>query len=246
VPLLDHFRPPLREERHWEGFHSRWANAFVDALNEHLLPPGYYAEANIHFGANVEIDAATFQRQSPAAAGKGPATATLPARVWTPPAATLILPIAFPETFEVRVLSTEAGPTLVAAVELVSPSNKERAEHRRTFALKCASYLVQGVGLIVVDIVTSRHFNLHDEMARLLPGGDSFLFPASPPLYAAAYRPVRRGEADLADSWLVPLAVGQSLPSMPLALMDGPCLPVDLDAAYAETCRKLRLTGDGH
>ena len=23
MPLLDHFRPPLSERRHWEGFHSR-------------------------------------------------------------------------------------------------------------------------------------------------------------------------------------------------------------------------------
>jgi hypothetical protein len=75
---LDHFHPPLRDERHWEGFHSRWANALVDALNEELLPPGYYAEATIHFGANVEIDAATFQRGSSTGPANGPTTATLP------------------------------------------------------------------------------------------------------------------------------------------------------------------------
>ncbi len=242
MPLLDHFHPPLREERHWEGFHSRWANALVDVLNEELLPPGFFAEAHIHLGARVEVDAATFQRQQPAGPGNGPATATLPARVWTPPEPTLALPVAFPDTFEVRVVGTEAGPTLVAAIELVSPSNKDRAEHRRAFALKCASYLAQGVGLIIVDVVTSRGFNLHDEMVRLLPGGEVFLFPAAPALYAAAYRPVRRDEADRAETWLVPLAVGQPLPTLPLALDAETSLPVDLEAAYAETCRKLRLS----
>lgn len=101
MPLLDHFHPPLREERHWEGFYSRWANALVDALNEKLLPPGYYAEAHIHSGAHVEIDAATFQQHSSSAPGNGPAVATLPARVWAPSALDLFLPIAFPDTFEV-------------------------------------------------------------------------------------------------------------------------------------------------
>ncbi len=240
MPLLDHFHPPLRDTRHWEGFHSRWANALVDILNQESLPEGYYAEANIHLGANVEVDAAAFQRE-PAGPTNGSATATLPARVGSPTQPTLVLPLAFPDTIEVRVFGTESGPALVAAIELVSPANKDRPEHRRAFALKCASYLVQAVGLIVVDVVTTRHFNLHDEMVRLLPGGETFLFPGGPSLYAAGYRPVRQGEAGAAESWLVPLQVGEALPSMPLALTGGPTISVDFEAAYAETCSKLRI-----
>src|SRR4051794_27866536 len=38
MPLRDHFHPPLSEERHWEGFHSKWANVLVDELNQTLLP----------------------------------------------------------------------------------------------------------------------------------------------------------------------------------------------------------------
>jgi hypothetical protein len=72
VPLLDHFHSPLREERHWEGFYSRWANAIVDALNDYLLPPGYYAEAHIHLGSNVEIDGAAFQQLSQPNPTNGP------------------------------------------------------------------------------------------------------------------------------------------------------------------------------
>jgi hypothetical protein len=242
MPLLDHFHPPLSEERHWEGFHARWANALVDVLNESLLPPGYYAEAHIQLGTRVEIDAATFQQNLSTDPANGPATATLPARIWAAPEPTFHLPIAFPDTFEVGIVSTEAGPKLVAAIELVSPSNKDRPEHRRAFAIKCANYLVQGISLIIVDVVTSRNFNLHDEMARLLPGGESFLFPATPSLYAAAYRPLRSAAAGEAATWLATLAIGQSLPSMPLALSDELCLPIDLEAAYVETCGKLRLS----
>jgi len=242
VPLLDHFHPPLSEERHWEGFHSKWANALVDALNEDLLPPGYFAEPHIHFGARVEIDAATFRRRSPAGAAEAPAAvATAPVRTWTPPEPTVVLPTAFPDTFEVRVVNTDAGPTLVAAIELVSPGNKDRPEQRRSFALKCGSYLVQGVGLIVVDVVTARHANLHDDMVRLLPDGDALLFPAQPSLYAAAYRPIRREDKDEVDTWLTPLAVGQRLPVLPLALTVEICLPVDLETTYIDACRKLRL-----
>lgn len=244
MPLLDHFHPPLSEERHWDGFHSKWANVLVDALNETLLPPGYFAEPHVHIGAPVEIDAATFERghtDGPARTPDG-ATATLPVQVWSPSAPTLVMPAAFPDTFEVRVFRTEAGPTLVAAIELVSPANKDRPESRRTFAVKCASYLCQGISLIVVDIVTSRHVNLHDEMVRLLPNGDSFVFPKNPLVYAAAYRPIRRDQADQVDIWLSPLTTGQPLPVLPLALTAELCLPINLETTYVDACRKLRYS----
>src|SRR5262249_16689860 len=241
VPLLDHFHPPLSEERHWEGFHSKWANVLVDELNQTLLPEGYFAEPHVHLGPRVEIDAATFSGQRPPtvqAGDGGPGAA--PVRGWSSQP-TLVMPAVFGDTFEVQVVSTEAGPTLVAAIELVSPRNKDRPDARRAFAVKCASYLGQGVSLILVEVVTSRHANLHDEVARLLPGGDPYLFPASPSLYAAAYRPVRRDEKEQIDTWLVPLRVGGSLPVLPLALTSELILSIDLEATYTEACRKLRL-----
>ena len=45
---------------------------------------------------------------------------------------------------EVRTLATDTGPKLVAAIELVSPGNKDRPAERRAFAIKCASHLAQG------------------------------------------------------------------------------------------------------
>jgi len=243
MPLLDHFHPPLSEERHWEGFHSKWANVLVDELNETLLPSGYFAEPHVHMGARVEIDAATFESESvPDRPARNGATAVLPVRTWAPPEPTLIMPAAFPDTFEVRIIDTEAGPRLAAAIELVSPANKDRPEHRRAFAIKCASYLCQGISLIVVDVVTSRSGNLHDEIARLLSNDGSFLFPAGPSLYTTAYRPIRRDKAEQTEVWLAPVAVGRPLPVLPLALTAELCLPIDLEATYVDACRKLRLS----
>jgi hypothetical protein len=77
----------------------------------------------------------------------------------------------------VEILSTEGGRTLVAAIELVSPGNKDRATKRRLFAAKCASYLSRGVGLVVLDVVTSRQGNLHNELADLLLLDAAFRIP---------------------------------------------------------------------
>src|SRR4051794_2579402 len=47
MPLLDHFHPPLLGQRHWEGFHGWWAAAIAGSLNDHLLPPEYFAEFQV-------------------------------------------------------------------------------------------------------------------------------------------------------------------------------------------------------
>jgi len=170
MPLLDHFHSPLAPRRHWESFHVNWAGAMADALNEHLLPEGYFAEEHAQIGARVEIDVATFDDSRSSSPGGGPIT-TLPARVWAPPAAAMVIPAAFPDRFEVLVFESEGGAQLVAAIELVSPANKDRDAHRQAFAIKCASYLCQGISVIVIDIVTSRRANLHNEMMRLMGHG---------------------------------------------------------------------------
>jgi hypothetical protein len=147
----------------------------------------------------------------------------------------------FPDTFAVRVFSTAAGLTLVAVIELVSPGNKDRPAERRAFAAKCASYLAQGVSLIVVDVVTSRHANLHDDLMRFLDAAPDRDFPVGVNLYAVAYRPVRRGEREEIDLWLRPLAVGEPLPTLPLRLTGDLFVAVDFEATYQEACRRRRL-----
>src|SRR5262249_17076010 len=165
-----------------------------------------FAEEQTHAGAGVEIEMSTQEQAGSAARPNGPATATLPARVWTPPAPALTVPAVFADDFEVRVFNTDTGPRLVAVIELVSPRNKDRPEARRAFAVKCASYLHQGISLILVDIVTERHANLHQEVMQLLPAGSPSQLLAGVSLYAVAYRPIRREDREEIDIWPEALA----------------------------------------
>jgi Protein of unknown function (DUF4058) len=238
VPLLDHFHPPLAPTRHWESFHVNWAGAIADALNESLLPEGYFAEEHAQIGARVEIDVATFRgpETSPHPAG---ATATLPRRVWVPPAPTIVVPAAFPDSFQVLIFENEGGGRLVAAIELVSPGNKDRTAERQAFAIKCASYLCRGIGLIVIDIVTSRRANLHDEIMRLL--GHETPLPPDAALYAVAYRPIVRDSQEQIEIWPSHLEIGRSLPVLPLALNAELALPIDLETTYTAACQRRRL-----
>ena len=106
-----------------------------------------------------------------------------------------------PKAIELLVFSSEGGPTLVGAIELVSPANKDRPEARRAFAAKCASYLHQGIGLVIIDVVTSRAANLHNELVALLNQPTSSSSSANAELYAVAYRPVRRSDSDEIEIW---------------------------------------------
>src|SRR5262249_37512784 len=147
MPLLDHFHPPLLGRRHWEGFHGWWA-AIAGSLNERLLPEEYFAEFQVTLGTRIEVDVATLTEDDAAAESppNSPATA-VQTQVWAPPTPVAVMPGQFPDEFEVQVFSNMTGPTLVAAIELVSPGNKDRAETRRAFAAKCAAYLQRGIGL---------------------------------------------------------------------------------------------------
>jgi hypothetical protein len=240
MPLLDHFHPPLFPQRPWESFHSRWANSIADSLNNNL-PERFIAEVQLHLGSQVEADVAEFAMMAAAEeTGNGSARAVA-LQTWAPPVATWAMPAVFPDDLEVQVRDQRDDARLVAAVELVSPRNKDRPDSRRAFAAKCAAYLQRGIGLMVLDIVTGRQSNLHNELVQLLMAEGTFLLPADAALYAVAYRPIRRQDMNQIDVWPVVLAVGGPLPLLPLALRGFGMVPLDLEETYQDARRRSRL-----
>jgi Protein of unknown function (DUF4058) len=239
MPLLDHFHPPLSERRHWEAFHARWASAIADFLNEQGLPENLFAEPTVHIGGQAQVDVATFDSapttNGPTATGTLPQSAKVSKPAW-------VIPAVFTDSFKVQIINTEGGPRLVAAIELVSPRNKDRPQSRRAFAVKCANYLCQGIPFIVIDVVTSRSANLHNEIMELMQT-DNFRLSAETSLYATAYRPVRRDSREEIDVWPETLRVGERLPSLPLFVGADLSVQLDFEASYQETCRRLRVVG---
>ena len=231
MPLRDHFHRPLAPRRHWTSFHGAWATFISGQLNR-VLPTGFFAEPLCHFV--VEIDVASFDEKGLGSEMSG----------WVPSAPLLTVPIAAAtDTVEVRIYRDEGGSALAGCIELVSPSNKDRAEERDAFVSKCASYLHDKVGLLIVDIVTSRLANLHTAlMTRMSPGSMGTL---SADLYAVSYRPFEQKNQIEMSIWPESLALGQPLPKLPLWLREGPCMPVELEETYEQTCRELRLLSNG-
>lgn len=232
--LRDHFHPPLKDERDWHGFHHAWATNIASSLNR-ALPERYHAEPSVKY--NIEIDVGVLDRNQ---SESGVVREAMPVTAWSLSRPTQSLQVqVLSDIVEILLYHDLGGRQLVAAIELVSPSNKDRRASRSAFVSKCAAVLQQGLGLLIVDIVTERRANLHNALlARLSPPE---WVPMEAVLYAASYHVEMRQGTPSLDTWEEPLAIGSSLPSMPLILRGGPHVVVPLDTTYERTLEDLRI-----
>jgi hypothetical protein len=239
MPLLDHFHEPIDPRAEWPSFNAYWATAIGRGLNR-MLPPRFFAAVNLHQGSQVAADIAEYDLGAggPGTTATGGGIAAL--QPYVVPVVTGTAPGISLDQVELPVVDTDDG-RLVAVVELVSPANKDRPENRGIFAAKCAAYLAEGLGLVVIDVVGKHHFNLHDEIADILRWPAELMMAESPDIYVASYRPKMRGEVPENDFWAFPLAVGRELPVVPFALKGWGCVPLNLEESYAQTCRDSRL-----
>lgn len=237
MPLRDHFHLPWSEQNPWEGFHSAWVNTMVRHLNGDLLPRRYRAMPQVHLGPFVEADVATFEQEL-LADPMGQASTNGGQVAWSSEAVqTLEIDLPAQDVFEVRIRDDRRGMRLVATIELVSPGNKDRPEARQAFVTKCAAYLQEQVNVVIVDVVTSRHANLHHELLAQLgfPNGDDS------DLYAVSYRNRKEQRKWRLDFLPTALILGAPLPTASLWLASNLSIPLELEKSYEETCQVLRI-----
>jgi hypothetical protein len=150
------------------------------------------------------------------------------------------------DEYEVRIYDVERGRQLVA-IEIVSPSNKDRPDTREAFTGKVISLLQQGVCVSLVDLVSVRQANLYADVLRLLGRTDPAFSAATPSLYAATLRsrdlltrkPHKRRK--LLDAWFYPMAIGLALPTLPIWLTPDLHVMLSLETSYDETCKILAI-----
>ena len=240
MPLRDHFRPPLDEVASWEGFHGQWPAVLVQDLRKRL-PPGYVAEPRVHSGSQVEIDVAAFEKDGLLPAEVSDDRGGVATAVWAPPQPSLAVETPLPDDdeYEVRVFDAKRGRRLVAAIEIVSPANKDRPEHRNVFVAKCAALLRRGVAVSIVDLVTVWKSNLYSELSTFIGRTDPTLGEPPPPLYAASCRWTSKANRTMFEAWSHELTIGQPLPILPLWLSRELVVPLHLESSYEQACHDL-------
>lgn len=240
MPLLDHFHAPVFPKHPWESFHVFWASVIGEWLNR-TLPRRYIATIHSHLSNRIEADVAEFEDLTEPAEQEVNGKGGVALQTYAPPVAALVLPALFPDDLEIQIKDEEDDLRVVAVVELVSPANKDRPESRRAFGAKCVAYLERGLGLVNIDIVTRHHFHLHSEIVDVMNLPSSFRLPEEQFLSATAYRPARREERNEVDVWPAPLLVGEVLPVVPLALLRGRTIPLDLETTYSLARERSRI-----
>lgn len=137
----------------------------------------------------------------------------------------------------------DLGGRLVAAIEVVSPRNKDRIAAKATYAARYLGYLRLGVHLMLIDVLPRpRDFSFADAVATDL----GLEVPPLAPPFAVAYRvgeavPAGEGLGSLVGVWHRQLVVGQSLPPLPLPLSVHGAVVVDLEETYQRAAKRAYL-----
>jgi hypothetical protein len=240
MPLRDHFRPPISKKASWEGFHGMWPASIVQQLRKQL-PHGYVAEPRVHLGTLMEIDVSALESHEASRTAINNGNGNEVTAAWTASAPVVAVETDPPDEYEyeVRVFDMHRERTLVAAIELACPANKDRPESRQAFVAKCAALLRKGVAVSIVDLVTNSHFNLYAQLMEFIGHPDSTMSNEEPPIYAASSRWVTKGTRAKLDAWSHTLVVGQLLPTLPLWLHDDLVVALNLEQSYEQACSDL-------
>jgi hypothetical protein len=211
----------------WEGVHLLWMTELVRHLKDRL-PPGFRA----YLGAAPALTIGAPPSRPDAfvrthAATQGQAAPVKNSAVVAPDEE-----IAVATLDPDPALHVERDGRLVAAVELVSPRNKDRPVARAAYTNRYLNYLFGGVHLLLVDVHhRPADFSFADAISRELQLANQ---PPLPPPAAVSYRvgePAASGGRLLAI-WRKPFEAGAPLPAIPLPLTTDLAITVELEATY--------------
>jgi hypothetical protein len=217
----------------FHAFHLGWLGYLQSALNDGLLPEGYYALAEQHAGATIP-DFLTLHTAPPGAPPRLPRGAAVGTVTKTQPRvqrklAARASPRARRRTLAVRHVS---GHQIVALLEIVSNSNKDRRRNVTEFVNKVVAAIQFGIHVTLVDLLppgpqdpTGMHGAVWDRFDPDHP----YQLPPNQPFSLAAYAAHKPARV-----YINHLAVGDSLPEMPLFLTEDAFIRLPLERTYSE------------
>jgi hypothetical protein len=215
----------------FHAFHHSWIEEISRALNRGILPNGYYALPE-QIAGGLGPDVLTLQiptngRPKVEAPDGGDVALAI-----APPAATYHTQTEedqYATKAKAIAIRHASNHEVIAMIEIVPPGNKSSKRGLRSFVEKAAELLRAGIHLLVIDLFapTPRdphgiHKAIWDEFVE-----KEFDPPAAKPLTLASYIGGPTKEA-----FVEPVAIGQTLPNMPLFLTSQFHVLVPLEKTY--------------
>jgi Protein of unknown function (DUF4058) len=231
----------------FHDFHTRWLTHLTEALNEGVLPEGYYAQAEQRAGVTLPDVLTLHAGESPGewTTGNANGLAAL-AIAESPPEVEITMEMDDEQVYRLKekalVIRHSSGHRVVALVEIVSPSNKDRQKHVSDFVDKVWSAVQQEIHFVLIDLLPpGRHdpVGMHGRVWYDI-GGSPYQPPEGKPLTLASYN----AREMFPKAYVQPLAVGDELIPMPLFLDRDWYLPLreTYDMAYRGVARNWKKT----
>ena len=223
----------------FHAFHLNWLGRLQDTLNDGIMPAGYYALAEQHAGRLIP-DVLTLKVSDVPKEGRAAGSAQVSESGGTavadaPPQTRRKHSVQATAKGRRRSLAIRhvSGHRLVALLEVISPSNKDRAASVRDFVTKVVTALDYGIHVLFVDLLPPGPYDphsLHDEILQRLEEPEvGYELPKREPLTLASY-----SAGPVIDIYLEHVAVGAPLPQMPLFFVSDRYVDVPLESTYQQ------------
>jgi hypothetical protein len=221
-------------------FHCAWITHLAEALNGGILPSGYYALAEQHAGRLIP-DVLTLrlpERLADTAPDEGGlAVAEAPPRV----ARRLVASPEASYRMQRRTLAIRhtSHHRIVAMIEVVSPANKDRRTSVDELVDKIDSVLHFGCHVLLADLLPAGLYDprgIHGSLWERYDSASADEKPGANVLTFASYV-----AGPLPEAYVESVALGDSLPEMPLFLQVDSYINVPLDETYQAAYRGLPL-----
>jgi hypothetical protein len=230
MPLHD-----WQDDRGWNSLHLVWQAQLLDWV-QGQLPPGYRAYLGSVPALTIDVPNGRPDLgvrnwiEAPKDSGNGSGVGTPEPDMEA---------VAVFELDPQTAVHVEFHGRLVAALEIVSPRNKDRPYARERYLGRYLGYIRQAVHLMLIDVLPRPvGFSFADALNANL----KFEQPPCAVPFVVSYR-VGESVPDgtLIGFWRRSLAVGSALPTIPLALNVRESIPIDLEHTYREAARRVYL-----
>ena len=222
----------------FHDFHLAWIAELRRALNGGLLPEGYYALVEQHAGETIPDVLTLHSGRSPQAPLPPPPPTGGTLLADAPPKVRrqeTVEPASYVSRRRTIAIRHVSGHRLVSLLEVVSPGNKDRAMNVAEFAEKMSEALEAGIHVLVLDLFPPGRHDPHGLRGAIPqhleradePDDRDGIAAAGEPLSILSYAAGPRVQA-----YIEQVAVGGTLPDMPLFLRPDRYVNVPLEATY--------------
>jgi len=219
----------------FHDFHQAWITHLKEALNDGVLPDGYYAMGE-QIASKREPDVLALRTPTAKPLPDAPSVAVRDAAPKVRLRVRASTNTMYHRKTQSLVIRHASGHEIVAMIEIISRANKDRASHVNDTVTKVAEFLSAGIHVLLIDLLPpGKHdpASIHGKVWERYNMEEPYVPPTDEPLTLASYE----CSTTCPQAYVEPTAVGHTLIDMPVFLAEEYYVNVPLEATYMAAYR---------